>query len=207
MAGLIGLLAGGVFEHISFTELKNVAMNVAGDALFFNADDVFLNEVQDVNQAAAIAENAGYDSAKTYYFILGTRFESLTSFVAATSPRETYGYYEVAELVAPADAKSDSTLTAPLTSVWVATSIDVPHGNWGFIRPVGITDQYLRFYILDLLGKTAGSAGGSAVAAERIAFPFGTDDQVFIGHNSSGKILVSTNDTSNFWPTELIIRT
>ena len=182
-------------------------MNVAGDALFFNADDVFLNEVQDVNQAAAIAENAGYDSAKTYYFILGTRFEYLSSFVAATSPRETYGYYEVAELVAPADAKSDSTLTAPLTQLWVATSMDVPHGSWGFVRPVGITDQYLRFYIPDLREKTAGSNGGSAIEAERLAFPFGTDNFVFLGHNSSGKILVSTNAPDNFWPTEVIVRT
>ena len=89
----------------------------------------------------------GYDSAKTYYFVLGTRFEYLSSFTAAVSPRETYGYYEVAELVAPGDEKSDSSLTAPVTSVWVATSMDVPHGSWGFVRPVGITDQYLRFYI------------------------------------------------------------
>ena len=199
--------SGGQFFHVSFTELKTQAMNSAGDALFFGADDVFLSEVFTVAEAAGIIDNAGGVVAdRKYWAIVAGTFREITDFVAAVGATDLYDFIEISDLVAPLYPANDDSLTAPTGSLWVETSVDKPNGTWGFIRPVGFTDEYLTFYVPELDAVTEGSAGGAAAAAERLAFPFG-ENELFLGYNSDGKLLVSTNAPDEFWPSEIIVRT
>ena len=82
------------FNSISFTELKMVAyLSSADTELYFNDDDVFLNEVRSSDQAAQIIENAGnYDSGKEYFYIQGSNFRQVDVFTAAVTNRVVRDY-------------------------------------------------------------------------------------------------------------------
>ena len=91
--GWRGVAAGTTFyTAVSWSELKTFAETSGGDS-FFNSDDVFLNEVRSSAQAAQIIENAGYDSAKDYYWIQAGTFQELNVFTAAVNNAFDVDYY------------------------------------------------------------------------------------------------------------------
>ena len=91
--------ASTFFRHVSFEDLKIDAMNSAGDALFFGANDVFLNEVASANQAARIIDNAGgTESDVQYWAIVAGSLEEITDFVAAVGPEDLYDFVPINEL-------------------------------------------------------------------------------------------------------------
>ena len=91
--GWRGVASGTTFyTSVSWSELKNIA-ETSGGAAFFNSDDVFLNEVFSTRQAAQIIENAGYDSAKDYYWIQAGTFLELNVFTAAVNNAFDVDYY------------------------------------------------------------------------------------------------------------------
>ena len=82
---------GDRLRNISFSELKLVAEQ--GGSLFFGADDVWLNEVDRLSVAVGILENLGtYDSAKSYYFVIGDVFYKIDTFTAAVNHRFNHDY-------------------------------------------------------------------------------------------------------------------
>ena len=195
--------AAGRFHNVSFTELK-------GEVAFFNATDVFLNEVDSNQQAAEIIQNDGYDADVRYFYVRSDvlyRVFGDDDYDAGIGTEDLHDFIEISELVQPRNAQEDSTLSAPSSNgLWVATSIDVPHGSWAHVRFGGITNQYLRFDAEVLDALTDGANGGISTDAQRIVFAFG-DNELYIGKNASGKILLSSNQAASFWPADLTVRT
>ena len=191
--------SGGQFLHVSFTELKTQAMNSDGDALFFGTNDVFLSEVFTVAEAAGIIDNAGgVVTGQQYWAIVAGTFREITDFVAAVDATDVFDFTEISDLVAPLYPANDDSLLAPSGAFWVETSVDKPSGTWGFIRPVGFTDEYLTFYVPDLDAKTAGSGGGAAADDERLCVPVWRKQSIHSGRTSAGKLLISTNAPTFF---------
>ena len=94
------------FNSVSFTELKNVAMQ--GGSLYFAANDVFLNEVNGRALAAQIIENGGYNSdGRDYFWIQGNALLKLNVFTAAVTNRVVPDYVYL-------DAKHKP----PPTAIW-----------------------------------------------------------------------------------------
>ena len=195
--------AAGRFHNVSFTELK-------GEVDFFEDTDVFLNEVTSNQQAAEIIQNDGYDADVRYFYVRSDvlyRVFGDDDYDAGIGTEDLYDFIEISELVQPRNAQEDTSLTAPVTqAVWLATSIDVPHGTWAHVRFGGITDQYFRFDAEELDALTDGSNGGVSTDAQRIEFAFG-DNILYLGKNASGKILLASNAPADFWPTDLTVRT
>ena len=80
------------FSSVTWTELKNVARS--SGSLFFNGNDVWVNEVITEHQAAEIIQNAGYNSdGRDYYWMEGGVFRLLNVFTAAVNNRLDYSYF------------------------------------------------------------------------------------------------------------------
>ena len=75
------------YYNVGWSEVLTTAMNAAGDALYFNSDDVWLNAVTSAAQAAAILQNSGYDPDKEYYYVQGNTLRKVDVFTAADNNR------------------------------------------------------------------------------------------------------------------------
>ena len=201
--------SGGRFLQVSFAELKTNAMNSAGDALFFGENDVFLNEVISANQAAGIMDNAGGEEDDVdYWAIIAGSFYEITDFVAAIGEEDLFGFYELGELVAPLNEQSDDSLTAPVgDSQWLTTSVRLPGGSWGFIKFVGITDSYFRFYVPELDDKDDATNGEVGTDDERITLRLWGERVSLSGVTAAGLMTLASNLPVSFWPTQILVRT
>ena len=198
--------AEGRFHNIGFSELKRVAMNAAGDALFFNATDVFLNEVQSEAQAAEIIENDGYEADKRYFFIRSSGLRLVATFAAGVGVADLYDFYELGELAQPRNPVGDNTIVAVAASQLVATDIDKPGTTWAWFNPGAPYGQWVRVLVADIPDDGEAETDVSADATKALSFPLDSSAEWFLAANAAGKITTGGSDATKF-PTNLQMRT
>ena len=126
--------------------------------------------------------------------------------MAAVDPEDFYKFVELAQLTGPTNEQVDDSITQPTqTGLWTATSIDVSAGRWGFIRLVGLSDEFIRFDLDLLRGKTVSVNGEIGVAAERIEFNFGTE-KIYAGLTDANLLTLSSSAPEDLWASEVHMR-
>ena len=198
--------AEGRFHNIGFSELKRVAMNAAGDALFFNATDVFLNEVRDDAQAAEIVANDGYEAGKRYFYIRSRGLRVVSTFTAAVGVEDLYEFVELGEMVQPRNPVGDNTIVAVAANQLVATDIDKPETDWAWFNPGAPYGAWVRVYVADIPDDGEADTDVSADATKALSFPLDSAAVWFLSANSAGKITTGGSDATKF-PPNLQMRT